>query len=125
MANKVEQEIPDYAYRDLYRLSLVPRGKLRNTIEDRIRGVYDDNQMSLLDEQPFDQVYAGREILIKDKKAASKAIEKYLRVMDQVREESVEFDEIHQQILNTEIADNFDLYQRIAGEVEAKTFNRD
>ena len=120
MANKVEQEIPDYAYRDLYRLSLVPRGKLRNTIEDSIRGVYDDNQMSLLDEQPFDQVYAGREILIKDPKAARKAIEKYKRVMDQVRDEAVEFDEIHQQILNTEIADNFDLYQRIAGEVEAR-----
>ena len=123
MADKVESRIDDMAYNSLYQLSRVKNRKAKdfivNGLTPEIRTDQGTEELKRLSYE--ERVEAAKESLAQDPNLARKKINQLQRVLDSgPRDDAFAYSEIATKRHETEDASDFELYQRVAGEVEAR-----
>lgn len=123
MADKVESQIDDMAYHELYKLSLVKNGKAKefilNGLTPEIRTDQGAEELKRLSYE--ERVQAGKDALAQDPTLARKKINQLQRVIDAgPGDDAFAYAEIATKRREAEESTDFDLYEKIAGEVEAR-----
>lgn len=117
LANFVEPT-NDNAYAKLYDMANTPRGDVESFVEMGAGELIRNNPN--YPANTTERAKLGREMLLADPKLADKQLKRLDRYTDSIRDGAVEYRRLRTMQRDINDTDDFDLYQRSAGEVEAR-----